>query len=107
MSQWFQLRHGGELDARRAKERRRSITDPLLALVPEDSTYVYDIGQGCRFDPKSGAVQSPKADFPAKTVAEFVELAEIRQKRSSCSGFAKGIDLQHVPYHGMPQALTD
>jgi tripartite-type tricarboxylate transporter receptor subunit TctC len=47
------------------------------------------------FAPVAGVMTIPmmlavKADFPAKTVAEFVELAKIRQKRPSCSGFAKG-----------------
>jgi tripartite-type tricarboxylate transporter receptor subunit TctC len=61
-----------------------------------------------------------KSDFPAKTVAEFVELAKKREKplsfgsgNTSSRGaaelfrFREGIELQHVPYRGMPQALTD
>jgi tripartite-type tricarboxylate transporter receptor subunit TctC len=61
-----------------------------------------------------------KSDFPAKSVAEFVELAKKRPKplsfgsgNTSSRGaaelfrFREGIEMQHVPYRGMPQALID
>jgi tripartite-type tricarboxylate transporter receptor subunit TctC len=61
-----------------------------------------------------------KADFPAKTVAEFVALAKTREKplsfgsgNTSSRGAAElfryrhAIEMQHVPYRGMPQVLTD
>src|SRR5260370_4407259 len=77
------------------------------------------------FAPVAGIMTIPmmltvKADFPARTVAEFVELAKKREKplsfgsgNTSSRGAAKlfrfreGIEMQHVPYRGMPQALTD
>lgn len=61
-----------------------------------------------------------RADFPARSVAEFVELAKTRAKPLSfASGntssrgaaelfrYRQRIEMQHVPYRGMPQALTD
>ena len=61
-----------------------------------------------------------RSDFPAKSVAEFVELAKKSEKplsfgsgNTSSRGaaelfrFREGIVMQHVPYRGMPQALTD
>jgi tripartite-type tricarboxylate transporter receptor subunit TctC len=61
-----------------------------------------------------------KAEFPARNVAEFVALAKAREKplsfgsgNTSSRGAAElfrsraGIAMQHVPYRGMPQALTD
>jgi tripartite-type tricarboxylate transporter receptor subunit TctC len=77
------------------------------------------------FAPVAGIMTIPmmltvKADFPAKTVAEFVELAKKREKplsfgsgNTSSRGAAElfryrqAIEMQHVPYRGMPQALTD
>jgi tripartite-type tricarboxylate transporter receptor subunit TctC len=77
------------------------------------------------FAPVAGVVTIPmmltvKSDFPATSVAEFVELAKQRRKplffgsgNTSSRGaaelfrFREGIELQHVPYRGMPQALTD
>lgn len=61
-----------------------------------------------------------KPDFPANTVSEFIAVAKSRPKplsfgsgNTSSRGAAElfrhraGIDMQHVPYRGMPQALTD
>lgn len=77
------------------------------------------------FTPVAGIMTIPmmlavRPEFPAKTVAEFVALAKTREKpisfgsgNTSSRGAAElfqaraGINLQHVPYRGMPQALTD
>jgi tripartite-type tricarboxylate transporter receptor subunit TctC len=77
------------------------------------------------FAPVAGIMTIPmmlavKPEFPAKTVAEFITLAKLRQKplsfgsgNTSSRGAAElfrsraGIEMQHVPYRGMPQALTD
>jgi tripartite-type tricarboxylate transporter receptor subunit TctC len=77
------------------------------------------------FAPVAGIMTIPmmlivKSDFPAKSIAEFVELAKKREKpfsfgsgNTSSRGAAElfryreGIEMQHVPYRGMPQALTD
>jgi tripartite-type tricarboxylate transporter receptor subunit TctC len=77
------------------------------------------------FAPVAGIMTIPmmlivKSDFPAKSVAEFVELAKKHEKplsfgsgNTSSRGAAElfryreGIEMQHVPYRGMPQALTD
>ena len=77
------------------------------------------------FAPVAGIMTIPmtltvKSDFPARTVAEFVALAKKRDKPLSfASGntssrgaaelfrYRQGIEMQHVPYRGMPQALTD
>jgi hypothetical protein len=61
-----------------------------------------------------------RSDFPARTVGEFVELARKREKplsfgsgNTSSRGAAElfryrqAIEMQDVPYRGMPQALTD
>src|SRR5260370_10219446 len=61
-----------------------------------------------------------RSDFPAKSVVEFVAVAKKRERplsfgsgNTSSRGaaelfrFREGIELQHVPYRGMPQALTD
>src|SRR5882672_8583535 len=61
-----------------------------------------------------------RAEFPARNVAEFVALAKAREKplsfgsgNTSSRGaaelfrFRAGIEMQQVPYRGMPQALTD
>jgi tripartite-type tricarboxylate transporter receptor subunit TctC len=60
------------------------------------------------------------ADFPAKTVADFVAIAKASGRspsfgsgNTSSGGAAElfraryGIEMQHVPYRGMPQVLTD
>jgi tripartite-type tricarboxylate transporter receptor subunit TctC len=77
------------------------------------------------FAPVAGIMTIPmilavRSDFPAKSVAEFVALAKNREKplsfgsgNTSSRGaaelfrFREGIEMQHVPYRGMPQALTD
>jgi tripartite-type tricarboxylate transporter receptor subunit TctC len=77
------------------------------------------------FVPVAGIMTIPmmltvRADFPAGSVAEFVSLAKTRQKpltfgsgNTSSRGAAElfryraGIEMQHVPYRGMPQVLTD
>jgi tripartite-type tricarboxylate transporter receptor subunit TctC len=61
-----------------------------------------------------------KPEFPAKSVSEFVTYARGREKplafasgNTSSRGAAElfrsraGVPMQHVPYRGMPQALTD
>ena len=83
----------------------------------------YDPGRD--FAPIAGIMTIPmmltvRADFPAGNVAEFVSLAKTRNKplsfgsgNTSSRGaaelfrFRAGIEMQHVPYRGMPQALTD
>jgi tripartite-type tricarboxylate transporter receptor subunit TctC len=77
------------------------------------------------FAPVAGIMTIPmmltvKAEFPARNVAEFVALAKAREKplsfgsgNTSSRGAAElfrsraGLAMQHVPYRGMPQALTD
>ncbi|WP_407146764.1 Bug family tripartite tricarboxylate transporter substrate binding protein [Bradyrhizobium sp. ORS 86] len=77
------------------------------------------------FAPVAGIMTIPmmlavKPEFPAKTVAEFIALAKTRERplsfgsgNTSSRGAAElfraraGINMQHVPYRGMPQALTD
>ncbi|WGS17812.1 MULTISPECIES: tripartite tricarboxylate transporter substrate binding protein [unclassified Bradyrhizobium] len=77
------------------------------------------------FTPVAGIMTIPmmlavKPEFPAKTVAEFIALAKVREKplsfgsgNTSSRGAAElfraraGINMQHVPYRGMPQARTD
>jgi tripartite-type tricarboxylate transporter receptor subunit TctC len=77
------------------------------------------------FAPVAGVMTIPmmltvKSDFPATSVAEFVELAKQRRKPLSFGSgntysrgaaelfrLREGFELQHVPYRGMPQALTD
>ena len=77
------------------------------------------------FAPVAGIMTIPmmltvKAEFPARNVTEFIALAKARAKplsfgsgNTSSRGaaelfrFRAGIGMQHVPYRGMPQALTD
>jgi tripartite-type tricarboxylate transporter receptor subunit TctC len=77
------------------------------------------------FAPVAGIMTIPmmltvKPEFPAKNVAEFITFAKSRSKplsfgsgNTSSRGAAElfrhraGIEMQHVPYRGMPQALTD
>src|SRR6267143_5855409 len=107
--------------------------DGYTAFVTTNSTQAANINlfNSLPYDPKAdfapvaGIMTIPmmltvKADFPARTVAEFVELAKKREKplsfgsgNTSSRGaaelfrFREGIAMQHVPYRGMPQALTD
>jgi len=107
--------------------------DGYTAFVTTNSTQAANVSlfNSLPYDPKAdfapvaGIMTIPmmltvKSDFPAKTVAEFVELAKKREKplsfgsgNTSSRGaaelfrFREGIAMQHVPYRGMPQALTD
>jgi tripartite-type tricarboxylate transporter receptor subunit TctC len=107
--------------------------DGYTAFVTTNSTQAANVNlfNSLPYDPKAdfapvaGIMTIPmmltvKSDFPAKSVAEFVELAKKRPKplsfgsgNTSSRGaaelfrFREGIEMQHVPYRGMPQALTD
>ena len=107
--------------------------DGYTAFVTTNSTQAANVSlfNSLPYDPKAdfapvaGIMTIPmmltvRADFPSKSVAEFVELAKKRQKplsfgsgNTSSRGaaelfrFREGIELLHVPYRGMPQALTD
>jgi tripartite-type tricarboxylate transporter receptor subunit TctC len=107
--------------------------DGYTAFVTTNSTQAANVSlfNSLPYDPKAdfapvaGIMTIPmmltvKSDFPAKSVAEFVELAKKRLKplsfgsgNTSSRGaaelfrFREGIEMQHVPYRGMPQALTD
>jgi tripartite-type tricarboxylate transporter receptor subunit TctC len=107
--------------------------DGYTAFVTTNSTQAANVSlfNSLPYDPKAdfapvaGIMTIPmmltvKSDFPAKTVAEFVELAKKSPKplsfgsgNTSSRGaaelfrFREGIEMQHVPYRGMPQALTD
>ena len=107
--------------------------DGYTAFVTTNSTQAANVSlfNSLPYDPKAdfapvaGIMTIPmmltvKSDFPAKTVAEFVALAKKREKplsfgsgNTSSRGaaelfrFREGIAMQHVPYRGMPQALTD
>jgi tripartite-type tricarboxylate transporter receptor subunit TctC len=107
--------------------------DGYTAFVTTNSTQAANVSlfNSLPYDPKedfapvAGIMTIPmmltvKSDFPAKSVAEFVELARKREKplsfgsgNTSSRGaaelfkFREGIAMQHVPYRGMPQALTD
>jgi tripartite-type tricarboxylate transporter receptor subunit TctC len=77
------------------------------------------------FAPVAGIMTIPmmltvRADFPAGSVSEFVSLAKARAKplsfgsgNTSSRGAGElfrlraGIEMQHIPYRGMPQVLTD
>jgi tripartite-type tricarboxylate transporter receptor subunit TctC len=107
--------------------------DGYTAFVTTNSTQAANVNlfNSMPYDPKAdfapvaGIMTIPmmltvKSDVPAKSVAEFVELAKKREKplsfgrgNTSSRGaaelfrFREGIEMQHVPYRGMPQALTD
>src|SRR5260221_5770530 len=107
--------------------------DGYTAFVTTNSTQAANVSlfNSLPYDPKAnfapvaGIMTIPvmltvKSDFPAKSVAEFVELAKKREKplsfgsgNTSSRGaaelfrFREGIEMQHVPYRGIPQALTD
>ena len=104
--------------------------DGYTAFVTTNSTQAANVSlfNSLPYDPKADfapvagimTMLTVKSDFPAKTVAEFVELAKKREKplsfgsgNTSSRGaaelfrFREGIAMQHVPYRGMPQALTD
>jgi tripartite-type tricarboxylate transporter receptor subunit TctC len=107
--------------------------DGYTAFVTTNSTQAANVSlfNSMPYDPKAdfapvaGIMTIPmiltvKSDFPAKSVAEFVALAKKPEKplsfgsgNTSSRGAAElfryreGIEMQHVPYRGMPQALTD
>jgi tripartite-type tricarboxylate transporter receptor subunit TctC len=107
--------------------------DGYTAFVTTNSTQAANVSlfNSLPYDPKAdfapvaGIMTIPmmlavRADFPAKSVAEFVALAKKREKplsfgsgNTSSRGAAElfryreAIEMQHVPYRGMPQALTD
>jgi len=107
--------------------------DGYTAFVTTNSTQAANVSlfNSLPYDPKAdfapvaGVMTIPmmlvvKSEFPARSVAEFVELAKKGKKplsfgsgNTSSRGaaelfrFREGIELQHVPYRGMPQALTD
>jgi tripartite-type tricarboxylate transporter receptor subunit TctC len=107
--------------------------DGYTAFVTTNSTQAANVSlfNSLPYDPKAdfapvaGIMTIPmmltvKSDFPATSVAEFVALAKKREKplsfgsgNTSSRGaaelfrFREGIEMQHVPYRGMPQALTD
>lgn len=107
--------------------------DGYTAFVTTNSTQAANISlfNSLPYDPKAdfapvaGIMTIPmmltvRSDFPARTVAEFVELARKRAKplsfgsgNTSSRGAAElfryreGLEMQHIPYRGMPQALTD
>jgi tripartite-type tricarboxylate transporter receptor subunit TctC len=107
--------------------------DGYTAFVTTNSTQAANVSlfNSMPYDPKAdfapvaGIMTIPmmlivKSDVPAKSVVEFVELAKKREKpfsfgsgNTSSRGaaelfrFREGIEMQHVPYRGMPQALTD
>ena len=107
--------------------------DGYTVFVTTNSTQAANINlfNAMPYDPKAdlapvaGIMTIPmmlavKPEFPAKTVAEFIALAKSRPKplsfgsgNTSSRGAAElfrsraGIEMQHVPYRGMPQALTD
>ncbi len=111
----------------------RADPDGYSIFVTTNSTHAANVNifNSMPYDPKAdfapvaGIMTIPmmlsvRADFPAKSVAEFVALAKSRATpisfasgNTSSRGAAElfksreGIPMQHVPYRGMPQALTD
>jgi tripartite-type tricarboxylate transporter receptor subunit TctC len=107
--------------------------DGYTAFVTTNSTQAANISlfNSLPYDPKAdfapvaGIMTIPmmltvRADFPARNVAEFVTLAKTRGKSMSFGSgntssrgaaelfrYRQGVEMQHVPYRGMPQVLTD
>jgi tripartite-type tricarboxylate transporter receptor subunit TctC len=107
--------------------------DGYTAFVTTNSTQAANVSlfNSLPYDPKAdfapvgGIMTIPmmltvRSDFPANSVAEFLALAKQREKplsfgsgNTSSRGaaelfkFRERIEMQHVPYRGMPQALTD
>src|SRR5258706_8886475 len=105
--------------------------DGYTAFVTTNSTQAANVSlfNSLPYDPKAdfapvaGIMTIPmmlivKSDFPARTVAEFVALAKKREKplsfgsgNTSSRGAAElfkyrqAIEMQHVPYRVLPQAL--
>lgn len=111
----------------------RSDPDGYTVFVTTNSTQAANVNlfKTMPFDPKadfapvSGLVKIPmiltvRADFPAKTVAEYISMAKKSAKpltfgSSSQTGRGagelfkerEGLSITNVPYRGSPQALTD
>ena len=111
----------------------RAEADGYTVFVTDNSTHAANVNlfNSMPYDPKvdfaavGGIMTIPmmltvKPDFPAKTVNEFIAAARTREKpltfasgNTSSRGAAElfksraGISVQHVPYRGMPQAITD
>jgi tripartite-type tricarboxylate transporter receptor subunit TctC len=111
----------------------RAEPDGHTIFVTTNSTHAANVSlfNSMPFDPKAdfapvaGIMTIPmmltvKADFPANSVEEFITLAKSRSTpltfasgNTSSRGAAElfksraGIALLHVPYRGIPQALTD
>jgi tripartite-type tricarboxylate transporter receptor subunit TctC len=111
----------------------RAEPDGYTVFVTTNSTHAANVNlfNSMPYDPKAdfaavgGIMTIPmmltvKPDFPAKTVNEFIAAARTREKpltfasgNTSSRGAAElfksraGIPVQHVPYRGMPQAITD
>jgi tripartite-type tricarboxylate transporter receptor subunit TctC len=111
----------------------RAEPDGYTVFVTGNSTHAANVNlfNTMPYDPKAdfaavgGIMTIPmmltvKPEFPAKTVNEFIAVAKKREKplsfasgNTSSRGSAElfrsraGITLQHVPYRGMPQGITD
>jgi tripartite-type tricarboxylate transporter receptor subunit TctC len=111
----------------------RAEADGYTVFVTGNSTHAANVNlfNSMPYDPKAdfaavaGIMTIPmmltvKPDFPAKTVSEFIAAAKSREKpltfasgNTSSRGSAElfksraAIPVQHVPYRGMPQAITD
>lgn len=111
----------------------RADPDGYTVFVTTNSTHAANVNlfNAMPYDPKAdfapvaGIMTIPmmltvKPEFPAKTVSEFIAAAKARDKpltfasgNTSSRGAAElfksraAIPLQHVPYRGMPQAVTD
>lgn len=111
----------------------RAEPDGYTVFVTTNSTHAANVNlfNAMPYDPKAdfapvaGIMTIPmmltvKPEFPAKTVREFIAVAKGREKplafasgNTSSRGAAElfksraGIPMQHVPYRGMPQAVTD
>jgi tripartite-type tricarboxylate transporter receptor subunit TctC len=111
----------------------RAEPDGYTVFIGGNSTHAANVNlfNTMPYDPKTdfaaigGVMTIPmmltvKPEFPAKTVNEFIAVAKSREKpltfasgNTSSRGSAElfrsraGISVQHVPYRGMPQAVTD
>jgi tripartite-type tricarboxylate transporter receptor subunit TctC len=111
----------------------RAEPDGTSIFVTTNSTHAANVNlfNAMPYDPKAdfaavaGVMTIPmmltvKPEFPAKSVSEFIAYAKGREKplafasgNTSSRGAAElfrsraGVPMQHVPYRGMPQALTD
>ncbi|MDQ8731966.1 tripartite tricarboxylate transporter substrate binding protein [Bradyrhizobium sp. LHD-71] len=111
----------------------RAEPDGYTVFVTTNSTHAANVNlfNSMPYDPRSdfapvaGIMTIPmmltvKPDFPAKSVSEFIAVAKSREKplafasgNTSSRGAAElfksraAIPMQHVPYRGMPQAITD